>query len=300
MKFLIYILVYPLIWVISILPFRLLFTLSDFLFIILFYLIGYRKKVVLTNLSLAFPDKTTNELLKIRRKFYRHFIDIFMEMIKSFTISKKQLDRRFSYTNPEFLKTLYKDGKSIIIVGSHYGNWEWLFGVSPFVNYKCYAAFTRVNNPYFNRKIINSRSRFGLTLKQTARIIAEIDANVKNNVQAMYGLLSDQSPQLKKTIYWGKFLGVTVPIHAGAEYLAKKHNLSLVYVGTKKIKRGHYETTFDLITKDPNNYSDFELTDIYLRKLESQIYEQPEYYFWTHRRFKHRNKAPVDSSISSN
>jgi KDO2-lipid IV(A) lauroyltransferase len=260
-------------------------------------LIGYRKKVVLTNLTLAFPDKSSQELLKIRRKFYHHFIDVFMEMIKSFTISKQQLDKRFKYTNLDFLNTLQKDGKSIIIVGSHYANWEWLFGVSPFVGYKCYTAYTRVNNPYFNRKIIKSRSRFGLELKQTARIIAELDANIKNNVQAMYGLLSDQSPQLKKTIYWGNFLGIKVPIHAGAEYLAKKHNLSLVYVGTKKIKRGYYESTFDLITKEPNNYKDFELTDMFLRKLESQIYHQPEHYFWTHKRFKHKDKAPKEPLI---
>ena len=247
---------------------------------------------MLSNLKLAFPEKTNQELIKIHKKFYRHFVDVFMEMIKSFTISKNELAKHCVYPNLEVLNDLHKDGKSIILVASHYGNWEWLIGLSSFTHYKCYTAYTKVSNPYLNRKILKSRGKFGFSLKQTARIIAEMDANIKNKVQSLYGLISDQSPQLKKAIYWNYFLGVKVPLHTGAEMLAKKYNLNLVLISTKKVKRGYYENSFSLITKEPNKFPDFELTDIIHKKFEELIRAQPEYYFWTHKRFKHKDKAP--------
>ncbi len=292
MDLLIYILVYPIIWLLSILPFKILYILSDIIYAIIYYVIGYRKKIVMGNLKLVFPEKSSEELKKIGKKFYHHFVDIFIEMVKSFTISKEQLAKHCAYTNLELLDELQKDGKSIIMVGTHHGNYEWLFGLSSYINYKCYTAYTRVNNKYFNRKVLKSRGRFGYTLKQTARIIAEIDYNYNNNVQSMYGLITDQSPTLKKTVYWSHFLGIKVPVHTGAEFLAKKYNLSLVFIDTKKIKRGHYENTFRLITKEPTKFPDFELTDIIHRKIEKLIRNQPEYYFWTHNRFKHKDKAP--------
>lgn len=292
MNLIVYILIYPIVWFISILPFRALYFISDFIYLIIYYIIGYRKKIVLANLKIALPEKSEKELERLSKTFYHHFTDILIEMVKSFTISKKQLAEHCIYTNLDLLDELQKDGKSIILVASHYGNWEWLFGLSSFINYKCYTAYTSVSNKYFNRKVLKSRGRFGYTLKQTGRLIAEIDDNYINNVQSMYGLISDQSPILKKTIYWSHFLGIKVPVHTGAEILAKKYDLNLVFLETKKIKRGYYENTFRLITKEPTKFPDFELTDILHRKIEKQILNQPEYYFWTHNRFKHKDKAP--------
>lgn len=292
MNLIVYILIYPIVWFISILPFRALYFISDFIYLIIYYIIGYRKKIVLDNLKIALPEKSEKELERLSKTFYHHFTDILIEMVKSFTISKKQLAEHCIYTNLDLLDELQKDGKSIILVASHYGNWEWLFGLSSFINYKCYTAYTSVSNKYFNRKVLKSRGRFGYTLKQTGRLIAEIDDNYINNVQSMYGLISDQSPILKKTIYWSHFLGIKVPVHTGAEILAKKYDLNLVFLETKKIKRGYYENTFRLITKEPTKFPDFELTDILHRKIEKQILNQPEYYFWTHNRFKHKDKAP--------
>lgn len=292
MNLIVYILIYPIVWFISILPFRALYFISDFIYLIIYYIIGYRKKIVLDNLKIALPEKSEKELERLSKTFYHHFTDILIEMVKSFTISKKQLAEHCIYTNLDLLDELQKDGKSIILVASHYGNWEWLFGLSSFINYKCYTAYTSVSNKYFNRKVLKSRGRFGYTLKQTGRLIAEIDDNYINNVQSMYGLISDQSPILKKTIYWSHFLGIKVPVHTGAEMLAKKYDLNLVFLETKKIKRGYYENTFRLITKEPTKFPDFELTDILNRKIEKQILNQPEYYFWTHNRFKHKDKAP--------
>ncbi|HHB52604.1 MAG TPA: lipid A biosynthesis acyltransferase [Saprospiraceae bacterium] len=292
MNLFIYILVYPLIWFISILPFRILYGISDALYVLIYYIIGYRKKVVFSNLTLAFPKKSTKELLKIQKAFYHHFVDIFMEMIKSFTIPKEEVYKRYTYPNIDFFKNLYKDGKSVILVGPHYANWEWIMSLDAFVDYKGYAAYTKVSNKYFNKKILKSRGVYGTNLVPTAKIISKIIYNQENNIQAMYGLLSDQSPQLKKTFYWRTSFGVKVPVHTGAEMIAKKYDMNMVYIDTKKIKRGFYETRFSLITNKATTYPDYALTDIFIDKVEKQVQKKPEYYFWTHKRFKHKDKAP--------
>ena len=292
MNLLIYILTYPIIWFISILPFKVLYFISDGVYLLIYYVIGYRKKVVLDNLKLAFPNKSLKEQIKIRKKFYHHFVDMFLEMVKSFTISKEGVYKRYKYPNIDFFTELFKDGKSVILVGPHYANWEWIMSLDSFVDYKGYAAYTKVNNKYFNKKTLKSREKFGTNLVPTSKIITEILFNKKNNIQAMYGLLSDQSPQLKRTFYWREFFGIKVPVHTGGEMLAKKHDLNVVYMDVQKIKRGFYETTFSLITNDATKYSDYELTDIFIDKVEAQVRKQPEYYFWTHKRFKHKDKAP--------
>lgn len=292
MNLIVYILVYPLIWLLSILPFRVLYFISDCFYLLIYYIIGYRKKVVFNNLKLAFPKKEYKEIIEIQKKFYHHFVDVFIEMIKSFTVSKKEVYKRYKYPNIDFFTELYKDGKSVILLGPHYANWEWIMSVDSFVDYKGYAAFTKINNPYFNNKILKSREKFGTHLIQTSKLIPEIIYNQKNNIQSMYGLLSDQSPQLKKTHYWRNFFGVKVPVHTGGEMLAKKYNLNIVYMRVKKVKRGYYETTFSLITKDASKYPDYKLTDIFIDNVEEQVRNQPEYYFWTHKRFKHKDKVP--------
>ncbi len=292
MNLLVYILVYPLIWFISILPFRVLYFISDIIYFIVYYILGYRKKVVLDNLKLVFPEKSNKELIEISKKSFHHFIDIFIEMIKSFTISKKEIEKRYRYKNIELINNLYSDKKSIILTGAHYANWEWILSITSFIKHKGYAAYTKVNNSYFDNAILKSRGRFGVTLKQTSNIIAEINYNYKNNIPSIYGLLSDQSPLLKKTFYWKEFFGIKVPIHTGTEMLAKKYNMNIVFMDVKKIKRGYYETTFSLITNDASKHPDYELTDVFLAKVEKQVRKQPEYYFWTHKRFKHKDKAP--------
>ena len=292
MNFIIYALTYPFVWLLSILPFKVLYIISDFISFVLFYIIGYRKKVVLENLQQAFPEKTLDELLEIRKKFYRHFIDVFIEMIKTFTVSKEEIYKRYTFTNIEFFNELYKDGKSVILVGPHYANWEWIMSLDSFTDYKGYAAFSLIKNKYFNNKILQSRAQFGTNLIATTKVSSEMNNNNKNNIQAAYGLLSDQSPRIKKTFYWTDFFGVKVPVHTGAEMLTKKYNMNMVYIDTVKVKRGYYETTFSLISSNSTNQSEYPLTDQFLQKVEDRVQKQPEYYLWTHNRFKHKDKCP--------
>lgn len=299
MNLIIYVLTFPFVWGLSILPFRVLYFISDIIYFILFNLIGYRKKVVLDNLKLVFPNKDLAELLEIRKKFYSHFIDVFIEMIKTFTVSKEEIYKRYTFTNIDFLNELHKDGKSMILVGPHYANWEWIMSLDSFVDYKGYAAFTLINNKYFNNQILKSRAQFGTHLIATKDVFTEMKKNDKHNIQAAYGLLSDQSPQLNKTFYWTHFFGVEVPVHTGAEMLAKKYHMNMVYIDTVKLKRGHYETTFSLLSNDSTTQSEYPLTDQFLQKVETRVRIQPEYYLWTHRRFKHKDKNPLKNKKGS-
>lgn len=293
MNLFVFVLLYPFIWIVSILPFRILYFISDILYLLIYYVIGYRKKVVLNNLKLAFPEKSEKELLKIRKKFYHHFVDVFMEMLKTFTVSKEAIYKRYKFTNIEMLIQLNKDNKSLILMGPHYANWEWIMSLDSFVDYKGYAAFKKIKNKYFNNLIIKSRAKFGTNMIETSKIVSEMLYNKQNNIQAAYGLLSDQSPQIGKTFYWREFFGVKVPVHTGAEILAKKYDMNLVFIDTKKIKRGYYETSFSLISNDSTKAKNYELTDIFLDKVEQKVREKPEFYFWTHNRFKHKDKAPA-------
>lgn len=290
MQLLIYILVYPIIIGISLLPFRILYFFSDLIFYLLYYVIGYRKKVVMKNLKLSFPEKTEVELIEIQRKFYKHFVDVFMELIKTFTMSKKEIKKRYKFNNLELVSELAKE-KGILLLGSHYANWEWIVSFSMYTKVPCYGVFTPIGNTYFNNFIIKSRERFGGYLIPGKKLVPQIIKDQKEGINAFYGLLSDQSPQLKKTFYWAPFMGVKVPVHTGAEMLSKRFDLASVFFDVKKIKRGYYEGEFTLVSKDANSMKNFELTDIFLRTVEKQIRNAPEYYFWTHNRFKHKDAS---------
>ncbi len=290
MQFIVFILVYPLIWMLSILPLKVLYVLSDLIYILLYHIIGYRKKVVFGNLKLSFPNKTDKELMEIQKKFYHHFVDIFIEMIKSFTISKKEIKKRYKFTNIQLVNDIEKQGKDIVIMGAHYANWEWVINLNNYVTHQTFAAYTKINNKYFERKILSSRERLGASFIETSKFVPAMEKNKIEKTASIYGLLSDQSPQLHKAKYFKEFMGVKAPIHTGAEFLAKKFNLAVVFMKTEKIKRGYYETTFKTITLKPTDFDDYQITDKFLTLVEEQIKEKPEYYFWTHKRWKHSHE----------
>lgn len=292
MQFLIFAITYPIIWLLSLLPMKILYLLSDFLYLIFFYLIGYRKKVVLENLQLAFPKKELDELRTIQKKFFKHFTDIFVESIKAFTISKRTIRKRYKYINPELINDLYDKGRSIAFMGAHQANWEWSISIPLVVKITCFGAYTRIGNSYFDKTVKDSRTKFGFIGYKTTETIKSISKNFDEGVQGLYLLLSDQSPQIHKTHYWREFMGVKVPIHTGAEMIAKKFNMAVVNYTVKKVKRGYFEVTFETITEHPNEFKNYEITDRYLGIVERNIIDQPEYYLWSHKRFKHRNKVP--------
>ena len=294
MQFLIFAISYPIIWLLSRLPMRVLYLFSDFFYFLIYTVFSYRKKVVLENLRLAFPEKSDEERKIISRKFFSHFTDLFIESIKAFSISEKQILKRYTYKNPELINDLAKQGKSIALVGAHQANWEWSFGMRLVVDITTYGAYTKLGNKYFEKVVKTSREKFGFKGYKTVDTVKGMQENFKNKVQALYLLLSDQSPQPHKTFYWSEFFGVKVPIHTGAEMLAKKFDLVVVNYISRKVKRGYYEAEFQLITKTPKDFEDYQITDKYIALTEENIKQQPELYLWSHKRFKHRDKVPKE------
>ena len=294
MQFLIYILVYPFLWLISILPFPLLYGFSDFLYLLIYRIFGYRKKTVKENLKLVFPDKSKNEINRITNIFYHHLCDMIVESVKSMTISESEMKKRFTFSNIEELHKIEKQNKSIVLMCAHYGSWEWIFILQKYVSFKGYAVYKRLANKYFDRLVKRIRARYNsylITTKDTIPVLTE----AKNKGElTINGFVSDQSPKPQKAFHWAEFLGIKVPVHTGAEMLAKKLDMAVVFFKVKKIKRGYYETTFETITLEPKSYKNYEITDIFLKFVENQILEAPEYYLWTHKRWKHRDKVPSE------
>ncbi|TDE53377.1 lysophospholipid acyltransferase family protein [Flavobacterium sp. GT3P67] len=288
MQFLVFILTFPLLWIISILPFRVFYWFSDFIYLIVYYIIGYRKKTVKYNLALALPHLSAEERLVIEKKSYHHLCDMFLEMIKTMTISSAEMNRRFVVTNIELVKEFENKGKSTVLLASHYASWEWLLSINAKTKFKGIGVYKKITNKYFDKLIRDIRSKYNAELVETKKAIPLMAENQKNEILSMYGLASDQSPKLNRAFHWDKFMGVEVPVHTGAEMLAKKYDLNVLFVKVKKVKRGFYKATFVPITDNPRSIPDFEITNTFLREVEKQILEAPEYYFWTHKRWKHR------------
>lgn len=290
MNAIVFYLTYPLLWLISKLPMAILYLISDFFYVILYYLIGYRKDVILQNLSYAYPNKTDEEKAQIAKEFYRHFTDIILESVKSFTISEKEVKERYAYKNPELVNKYVEKGRSIALVGAHLSNWEWSFSLPFVVNTTVFGAYNKLRNETFETTLKESREKFGVKGETTANFMKLMKKNFEDKVQGAYILLSDQSPHVEKTFYWCEFFGVKVPVHTGAEMLAKKYNLAVINYKSKKVKRGYYETEFELIAENPNKFKDYKITEKFLEITEKNIHKQPENYLWSHKRFKHKDR----------
>ena len=292
MNLLVYILVYPFIWMISRLNFTSIYLISDLLYYILYYIFSYRKKVVRKNLELAFPEKSKMERRRIERENFRNLTDIFLETFKSNNIKEKDLRERFKFKNPELLEKIYNNNQEVIVMCSHYCSWEWVFVIEKITKFKINAIYKQLSNKYFDKWTKDRRSRYGANMISTKDTYREVSRLSKLKSLNFYGFASDQSPKKSKAVYWGNFLNNWVPIHTGAEIIAKKYNIAIVFMDVQKVKRGYYEASFSLITDKPNSFKKFELTEKYIELVEKQVRNKPEYYTWTHRRFKHRkNKS---------
>ncbi|MBG6133538.1 KDO2-lipid IV(A) lauroyltransferase [Aquimarina sp. EL_43] len=297
MQLFVYRLVYPMLWVISKLPWRLLYFLSSTVYILVYHIIGYRKKVVTKNLTLAFPEKPIDEIYKIRKKFYKHMCDMFMEMIKSLSISKEEMTKRFTILDPHTFKEIQSHQKSIIVLMGHYASYEWAIAAQFAMDFPIVGVYKKIKNKHFDQLAHRIRGRFNTRLIRHRKVIKEITRDKVNGKLCAYGLLSDQSPKLKNALYWTDFMNIKVPVITGGEVLAKRLDMPVMYLKVEKIKRGYYQAKFIKITDDPKNCEDHFITKNYLSLLENQIKENPEYYLWTHRRWKHRNTKIPKSAV---
>jgi len=288
MQLLAYILIYPILWFISILPFRLLYVVSDLLFILMYYVFRYRKQTVMNNLKLVFPEKSDQEIKIITKKFFHHFCDMILESIKSMNISLESMKARYTFKNLDIIKDFEKQNKSIVLMCAHYGSWEWIFILQTYTSHRGYGIYKRLQNKYFDRLVKSIRARYNSYLITTKETFSVLEEAKKNGILSMNGFASDQSPKKEKARYWNEFMGIKVPVHTGAEMLAKKLDMPVVFFAVERKKRGYYEATFQTLAEKPTDFKDYEITDKFLRLVEDQIHEAPEYYLWTHKRWKHR------------
>lgn len=288
MQLLLFIVVYPILWLISMLPFRVLYFFSDCTYVLVYHIIGYRKKTVRENLVIALPHLSNKERHIIEKKFFHHFVDGFFEMIKTMTISDKQVIKRFKFTNLEVYQEMEKRGKSIALLCAHYSSYEWLVSMNKHIEFKGYGIYKKIRNKYFDRLVHDIRGKFEAHLIDTKETISVIHENQKNGIKGVYGFASDQSPKASKAYHWGEFFDVRVPVHTGAEMIAKRMDMNVIFVKGRKIKRGYYEATFVEMVDNPKEVPNYKITEMFLRLVEEQILEAPEYYLWTHKRWKHR------------
>lgn len=288
MQFLIYLLVYPILWLISILPFPILYLFSDFVYFLIYRVIGYRKKTVRENIALALPHLSEQERLIIEKKSYHHLCDMFLEMVKTMSISEKEINKRFSYSNLDVYLDLEKKGKSIALMCAHYASYEWVLSMNNHITFKGYGIYKKIANPYFDKLVKNIRAKFKAYLITTKETKTTIEQNAKNGVLGVFGFASDQTPRRSDNMYWDSFLGIQTPIHVGAEMLAKRYNMNVIFLKVKKVKRGYYEASFEVLSEDIKSIPDYKLSENFMRKVEQQIYEAPEFYLWTHKRWKHK------------
>lgn len=274
--------------IIGLLPFKLMYLLSDFLSFILLRVVKYRVDVVRYNLKSSNLKLTEKDIKKLIKNFYSHFCDIYLEMIKLDRMNKIDVEKRLKVLNPEIANKYLKEDKSVILLVSHYGGYEWCTALDYFFEYKVAAIYTPLKDKELENLTIKSRARHGMKLISRYNALNDIRDLEKSGCNYMYGFMADQSPQIRKINYWTKFLGVEVPAFTGAERMAKELNIPVVFAKMSKLSRGKYQMRLELIAENPNEFKDFEITEKYLRLVEKQIHENPDYYFWTHNRFKHR------------
>lgn len=274
---------YTLLLPISKLPFWALYLISDFMYLLLYKVFGYRKKVVNANISRSFPDFSKKEVLAIEKEFYSHFCDLIVESIKAFTISKSEIVKRFQHHNTQVFDK-YKD-QHVTLVGGHYGNWE-LFAVSIGLQLKHQpvALYTPLSNKFINDKILRSRSKYGLMMRKYKVVKELIKAVDCAPMAVIFG--SDQCPKITQKPYFMHFLNQETAVQFGTEKFAKDYNTPVVYGVIKKLKRGHYAMDYKLITETPRDCNSGEITEAHTRLLEEDINAAPAYWLWTHKRWK--------------
>ena len=277
---------------ISYIPFRALYVLSDGLYDILYYIIRYRRKIVRKNLTESFPTLKGKEILQVEKKFYRYFTDQVLESCKMATISPEEMKKHMKFTNIEAANAVFKEGKSIALYMGHYGNWEWISSIPLWVaeGVTSVQIYHKLRNDNTNRLILNMRERLGaisVEMRKTARYITEI---TNTNQVSVIGFIADQSPKKKEVRYFLPFLHHRTPILVGTEKIVKHYGFEAWFLDMKRVKRGYYEAELIRMHEEPTSLPDFELTEIYFRMLEKMIQERPELYLWTHNRFKHATK----------
>jgi len=293
MRAIVYYIFYGINWVFTLLPLSVLYVFSDFIYLVLYYFPSYRRKVVADNLKNSFPEKSVQEIKCIEKKFYKHLADLFIETFKLTHMSKEQLMKRFTVSNLEIIDKLLEEKRDTIAVLGHYNNWEWLTALPLYTKYKAVSIYKPLQNKFFDRFINNLRSKNGMVLTPMSNIIREIINDRKNNINTISAFISDQTPIKTEIKFWTTFLNQDTPIYMGTEKVASKYDMAIVFFHIQKIRRGYYNLNIELLFNHTAGLPEHFITETHVKRLEEIIREKPEFWIWSHRRWKH--KKPVDN-----
>lgn len=286
---------YVLIWTISWFPMRVLYVLSDLMFPLIYHIARYRRKVVRRNLENAFPDYTSNQIRETEKRFYHFFCDLMMEIIRQLHAPDKEMKKRMTFDNLDSLVKHAEQGKSVMIMMGHYCNWEWNIVFSLFMPewIQCSPIYQRLKNKQFDALMLRLRSRYGAVNIERNKLIRSILEMKKEGVTGAFGMISDQSPKEKIIRYRMEFLNQDTPVFLGTEQLAKKYDYPVYYLEVRRLKRGYYKGTFIPISTNPVATEEHEITTKFMQMLEQTIQDRPEFWLWSHNRWKHSKKAVV-------
>jgi KDO2-lipid IV(A) lauroyltransferase len=285
-----YYIFYGITWIMTLLPLRIIYLFSDLLYPVMYYFPGYRRKVVETNLRNSFPEKSAKERNAIARKYYRHLCDLIFETLKLVHMDNEQHKKRMYLTNPELLDRYYDEGRDVAVVLGHYGNWEWLNILPRCTKLRNVPVYKPLQNKYFDRFMLNIRSMNDCDPTAMSNIIREIIKNRKIRRNALYGFMTDQTPPRGDIKYWTTFLNQDTAVYLGAEKIAAKYDMAVVFLNIQKIKRGYYTFTAETLFEHAAGLHEELITETHVKRLEEIIREKPEYWLWSHRRWKHKRE----------
>ncbi len=280
-------LIYSLMYLVSLLPFFILFRLSDLFYILVYYIFRYRRHVVFQNLSNAFPHNSEQEIHQISRDYYKYFCDLLLEVVSLLSLSRKEIVKRCAVDSDSLylMQQLYQAKSNVILLTGHRGNWE-LNNHSFNAQFKnqLYPIYKPLFNKYFDKLILRLRSRWGSILVPIDEAYHQMSAYQKAGNVTVF--LADQSPD-PKTAHWTTFLNQDTPVFRGTEIIARRLDYPVVYLSTKRIKRGYYKFSIEMLCEHPRAAKKGEITEAYINRLECDIQTQPEIWLWSHRRWKH-------------
>lgn len=280
------------VWPISLLPFWFLYGAGSVFVFIAYGIFGYRKDVIFRNLKHSFPEKSDAEIESIAKAFYKHFGQLFAEGMKGFSISEKEILKRFKVTNPEILSGHYQRGKSVILVSGHQNNWEYFVqSLDLHFKHKGIGVGKDISSDGFGYMMNYARNRFGMTVWDMKNAKSHFKNALKKGEVFVCMLLADQSPSNHKKAFWMRFLNQDTATIFGPEYFAVKHDLPVYYYEVLKVKRGYYEATLMQVSINPKEEAYGDITYKHNKLLEESIKKQPAYWLWSHKRWKHSHHA---------
>lgn len=282
---------------ISLLPFWAIYGISDFFYLIIRYVVGYRKKVILENLANSFPEKTQAERIKIMSKYYRHFCDFTLETVKMYNMSEKQMKKRLVINGLDEANALAKQGRSAIVLGMHYGNWEWGSSLQTLSKHKLLMVYNSIRgNAAMEKFILHSRGKWGGRSIPIYRSVRAIMEHMRKGEPALLWLAADQTPP-PDSPFWTIFMHQETPFFSGPEKIAIKTNQPIIFFYVSKPGRGKYQANISILVDEPQKLKPNEILLLYSRKMEEIIRKDPAFYLWSHRRWKHVRPEGVDLTV---